>query len=162
MKRVACNLNLKPGAYENQKKPAVVLNQFMKSAWIVFLRMLVPGLNMLYHFCPQIVLRYNIWVTSLNPCLMQRCVCIWWDIVQNYNYKLHFQNLSIYHIPHISIGAGPWPLKILMFALLVTHEIATYNWPWERPEMANICWVCCLYWYQNLGGAPPRGQAFLS
>jgi hypothetical protein len=32
MKRVACNLNLKAGAYENQKKPAVVLNQFMKSA----------------------------------------------------------------------------------------------------------------------------------
>jgi hypothetical protein len=22
---------------------------------------------------------------------------------------------------------GPWPLKILMFALLVTREIATYN-----------------------------------
>jgi hypothetical protein len=21
----------------------------------------------------------------------------------------------------------------------------------------NICWVCCLYWYQNLGGAPRRG-----
>jgi hypothetical protein len=19
----------------------------------------------------------------------------------------------------------------------------------------NICWVCCWYWYQNLGGAPP-------
>ncbi len=27
---------------------------------------------------------------------------------------------------------GPWPLKILMFALLVTHEIATYTWPWEK------------------------------
>jgi hypothetical protein len=28
--------------------------------------------------------------------------------------------------------SGPWPLKILMFALLVTREIATYNWPWEK------------------------------
>jgi hypothetical protein len=35
---------------------------------------------------------------------MHRCVCIWWYILQNYNYKLHFQNLSIYHIPHVSIG----------------------------------------------------------
>jgi hypothetical protein len=31
-------------------------------------------------------------------------VCIWEYILQNYNYKLHFQNLSIYHIPHVSIG----------------------------------------------------------
>ncbi len=28
--------------------------------------------------------------------------------------------------------SGPWPLKILMFALLVTCEIATYSWPWEK------------------------------
>ncbi len=33
-----------------------------------------------------------------TPCL--RFVCIWLYILQNYNYKLHFQNLSIYHIPH--------------------------------------------------------------
>jgi hypothetical protein len=35
---------------------------------------------------------------------MHRCVCIWLYILQNYNYKLHFQNLSIYHIPHVFIG----------------------------------------------------------
>ncbi len=35
---------------------------------------------------------------------MHRCMCIWWYILQNYNYKLHFQNLSIYHIPHVFIG----------------------------------------------------------
>jgi hypothetical protein len=34
---------------------------------------------------------------------MHRCVCIWQYILQNYNYKLHFQNLSIYHIPHVFI-----------------------------------------------------------
>ncbi len=39
-----------------------------------------------------------------TPCLTHRCVCIWRYILQNYNYKLHFQNLSIYHIPHVSIG----------------------------------------------------------
>jgi hypothetical protein len=35
---------------------------------------------------------------------MHRCVCIWRYILQNYKYKLHFQNLSIYHIPHVSMG----------------------------------------------------------
>ncbi len=28
----------------------------------------------------------------------------WWYILQNYNYKLHFQNLFTYHIPHASMG----------------------------------------------------------
>ncbi len=37
-------------------------------------------------------------------CLMHRCVCIWQYILQNYNYKLHFQNLYVYHIPHVFIG----------------------------------------------------------
>jgi hypothetical protein len=36
-------------------------------------------------------------------CLMHRCVCIWQYILQNYNYKQHFQNLSTYHIWHVSI-----------------------------------------------------------
>jgi hypothetical protein len=35
---------------------------------------------------------------------MYRCVCIGWYILQNYNYKLHFQNLSIYHILDVSVG----------------------------------------------------------
>jgi hypothetical protein len=34
---------------------------------------------------------------------MHKCVCIWRYTLQNYNDKLHFQNLSIYHIPHVSI-----------------------------------------------------------
>jgi hypothetical protein len=44
-----------------------------------------------------------IYILVWTPCLMHRCVCIWWYILQNYNYKLHFQNLSIYHISHGSI-----------------------------------------------------------
>jgi len=39
-----------------------------------------------------------------TSCLMHRCVCIWQYILQNYNSKIHFQNLSIYHILHVSIG----------------------------------------------------------
>jgi hypothetical protein len=34
---------------------------------------------------------------------MHKCVCIWQYILQNYNYKLHFQNLFIYDILHVSI-----------------------------------------------------------
>jgi hypothetical protein len=34
---------------------------------------------------------------------MHMCVCIWRYILQNYNYKLHFQNLSICHILQVSI-----------------------------------------------------------
>jgi hypothetical protein len=36
---------------------------------------------------------------------MHRCVCISQYILQNYNYKLHFQNLFIYDIPHVSMGS---------------------------------------------------------
>jgi hypothetical protein len=35
---------------------------------------------------------------------MHKCVCIWQYILQNYNYKLHFQNLSIYHIAKFFLG----------------------------------------------------------
>jgi hypothetical protein len=38
-----------------------------------------------------------------TPWLMHRFVCIWQYILQNYNYKLHFQNLFIYDISHVSI-----------------------------------------------------------
>jgi len=46
----------------------------------------------------------NIKILVWTPCLMHMCVCIWQCILQNYNYKLHFQNLFIYHILHVFIG----------------------------------------------------------
>jgi hypothetical protein len=84
---------------------------------------------------------------------MHKCVCIWWFILQNYNYKLHFQNLFIYHIPHVSIG--PWLLKILMFALLVTREIATYNWPWEKTGDSKYMLGLLLILISKSWGCPP-------
>jgi hypothetical protein len=68
--------------------------------------------------------------TSLNLCLMHRCVCIWRYILQNYNYKLHFQNLSIYHILHVSIqtlaaenldvctACDPWDSNIQLLTMI--------------------------------------------
>jgi hypothetical protein len=59
-----------------------------------------------------------IYILVWTPCLMHRCVCTWRYILQNYNYKLHFQNLSIYHIPHVSMGTWKswclhylWPVR---------------------------------------------------
>ncbi len=61
-----------------------------------------------------------------TPCLMHRCVCIWQYILQitTTNY---ISKTSLY-ITFRMYSSGPWPLKILMFALLVTREIATYSW----------------------------------
>ncbi len=93
---------------------------------------------------------------------MHRCVCIWRYILQNYNYKLHFQNLSIYHISHVFIGTlaaenldvctacDPWNSNIqpIEDGKYTSNVTRTGNWR--------------LYWYQNLGGAPPLGRACLS
>jgi hypothetical protein len=52
---------------------------------------------------------------------MHRCVCIWRYILQNYNYKLHFQNLSIYHIPHVFMGT----------LAVENHDVCTACDPWD-------------------------------
>jgi hypothetical protein len=48
---------------------------------------------------------------------------------------------------------GPWPLKILMFALLVTLEIATYSWPWEKTGDSKYIFI------SKSWGCPPRGPS---
>ncbi len=59
--------------------------------------------------CPLAIRSVGLFGTSFivslvwTPCRMHRCVCIWQFILQNYNYKLHFQNLFIYDISHVSI-----------------------------------------------------------
>ncbi len=97
-----------------------------------------------------------------TPCLTHRCVCIWWYyILQNYNYKLQFQNLSIYHISHVSIRT--------LAAENLDVCIACH--PWDNNRQLTMGkdrrrqiygWVCCWYWYQKLGGALTWvGHAFL-
>jgi hypothetical protein len=74
--------------------------------------------------------------TSLNP-VPNAQVCVYLTV--------HFTKLQLQttfpkplYIPHSAsktslyttfcmYPSGPWPLKILMFALLVTREIATYS-----------------------------------
>ncbi len=72
-----------------------------------------------------------IYVLVWTQCLMHRCVCIWLYILQNYKYKLHFQNLSIYHIPHVSIEAFV-PKK---------KEIAAAGGGWGVTEYLQLDWM---------------------
>jgi hypothetical protein len=108
-----------------------------------------------------------IYILVWTPCLMHRCVCIWWYILQNYNYKLHFQNLSIYHIPHVFIGTlaaenldvciacDPWDSNIQL------TMVKDQRWQ-IYPKCHSNRKLTTILMYQNLGGAPPRGWACLS
>ncbi len=88
-------------------------------------------------------------------------MCIWWYILQNYNYKLHFQNLCIYHhIPHVSIrnfqnlsiyhiphvSMGTLATENLDVCTACDREIATYSWPWEKTgdSFCRSTWIYIL------------------
>jgi hypothetical protein len=58
--------------------------------------------------------------------------------------------------------SGPWPLKILMFALLLTCEIATKNWPREKTGDSEYT-LGLLLILKSWGcppPLPPAGHAF--
>jgi hypothetical protein len=63
-----------------------------------------------------------------TPCLMHMCV-YFDDTYYKITTTNYISKTSLY-ITFCMYSSGPWPLKILMFALLVTREIATYSWPW--------------------------------
>ncbi len=50
---------------------------------------------------------------------------------------------------------GTWPLKILMFALLVTLEIATYSWPCEKTRDSKYMLGLLLMLISKCWGWPP-------
>ncbi len=63
--------------------------------------------------------------TSLNPVAnAQVCVCVFDDTYYKIITRNYISKTSLY-ITFQMYPSGPWLLKILMFALLVTHEIAT-------------------------------------
>ncbi len=79
------------------------------------------------------------------------CVCIWWYILQNYN---NIFKTSLYTTFRM-YPSGPWLLKILMFALLMTGEIATYSWPWEKIEDSKYMLGLLLILISKSWGCPP-------
>jgi hypothetical protein len=112
-----------------------------------------------------VVIRIDVKVASSHimrlvwtPCLMHRCVCIWQYILQDCNYKLHFQNLLIYHISHVFIGT----------LAAENFYVCTACDPWEsniqltmvkdwRQQIYPKCHSTILI-YQNLGGASPGAR----
>jgi hypothetical protein len=63
--------------------------------------------------------------TNLNPVLNAH-VCVFDDTYYKITTTNYISKTSLYTTFRM-YPSKPWPLKILMFALLVTHEIATYN-----------------------------------
>ncbi len=64
-----------------------------------------------------------------TPCLMHRCVCVFDGTYYKITTTNYISKTSL-HTTFRMYPLGPLLLKILMFALLVTREIATYSWPW--------------------------------
>jgi hypothetical protein len=73
----------------------------------------------------------NIYIyTSLNP-MPNAQVCVFDGTYYKITTTNYISKTSLY-TTFCKYPSGPWPLKILMFALLVTREIATSSWPWEK------------------------------
>jgi hypothetical protein len=80
----------------------------------------------LFEWGPQVLtFKQSYTLLVWTPCLMHRCVCIWRYILQNYNYILHFQNLSIYHIARFFLGE--FILIVSTWNLFFLH-ILTFLW----------------------------------
>jgi hypothetical protein len=93
--------------------------------------------------------------TSLNP-MPNAQVCVYLTI--------HITKLTTNYISKTSLYTtfrmyplGLWLLKILMFALLVTHEIATYSWPWEKTGDDKYTLGLLLILISKSGGCPALG-----
>jgi hypothetical protein len=103
-----------------------------------------------------------------TSCLMHKCVCIWRYILQNYNYKLHFQNLSIYHIPHVFIGT----LTVENLDVCITCDSWNNNIQLTMVKdqrwqiYPNVVWRIYVGFVTdidiNILGVPPLGRACLS
>ncbi len=73
----------------------------------------------------------NLGNTTLNP-VPNAQMCVSDDTYYKITTTNYISKTSLYITFHM-YPSGPWMLKILMFALLATHDIATYScWPWEK------------------------------
>jgi hypothetical protein len=140
------------------------------------------GLTSMWNMREGLVkLIYNVvfFVLVWTPCLMHRCVCIWQYILQNYNYKLHFQNLSIYHILHVfirtlaaenldvCIACDPWDSNIQRTMVKDQRQQIYLNC--LVSELDSCLWALCgeymlsllLILISKFWGCPPWGRACL-
>jgi hypothetical protein len=105
------------------------------------------------------LLLHNYKVLVWTLCLMHRCV------FDGTYYKItttnYISKTSLYTTFRM-YPSRPWPLKILMFSLLVTRELATYSWPWEKTEEGKYMLSLLLILVSKSWGCPPPrpGHAF--
>jgi len=94
-----------------------------------------------------LVYKYTYDILVWTPCLMHRCMCIWRYILQNYNYKLHFQNLSIYHIARFFLGKFIFIVSTwnFYFQNCLSPFFGLGKWPgqWLGYIVSREKWVCC-------------------
>ncbi len=81
----------------------------------------------------------HVYVTSLNP-VPNAQVCVFAGTYYKITTTNYISKTSLYTTFHVSIKT------------LATENLDVCT----ACDLANICWVCCWYWYQNLWGAPPR------
>jgi hypothetical protein len=88
------------------------------------------------------------------------CVCVFDSTYYNITTTNYISKTSLYTTFRI-YPSGPWPLKILIFALLVTREITTYSWPWEKTGDDKYMLGLLLILISKPWGCPPwAGHAF--
>ncbi len=98
----------------------------------------------LMHMCVYLtvhITKLQLQITFPKPLYIPHSPCIHRDPMPNAQvcvfdgtyYKITTTNYiskTSLHTTFPMYPSGPWLLKILMFALLVTCEVATYSWPW--------------------------------
>jgi hypothetical protein len=84
----------------------------------------------MFTLCFMMGKAHGLEIVVWTPCLMHRCVCIWRYILQNYNYKLHFQNLFICDIPHASMGT----LATENLDVCTACDPSPVSWPLEQTD----------------------------
>ncbi len=96
-----------------------------------------------------------------TQCLMHGCVCVYDSTYYKITTTNYISKISLYTTFRMCPSAC-WPLKILMFALLVTCEIATYSWPWEKTGDNKYMLGLLLILILKSWGCPPQpGMPFL-
>ncbi len=95
------------------------------------------------------------WCTSLIP-VPNTQVCIFDGTYYKITTTNYISKTSLYTTFRM-FSSWPWPLKILMFALLVTREIATHSWPWEKTDDGKYMLGLLLILISKSWGCPALG-----
>jgi len=106
---------LAAGSHHKREQQSVLI----RWPWFVHNRFKVKLQNILDVYIQRCSLMYNIMQLVWTPCLMHKCVCVFDGTYYKITTTNYISKTSLYTTFRM-YSLGPWPLKILMFALLVT------------------------------------------